>query len=379
MSNPLNELARAGQSVWYDQMTRSLLTEGHLARMIADDSLGGLTSNPTIFEKAIGGSGEYDEELGRLAARGLSRDEIYDRIALHDIGGAADLFRDRYDESDGEHGYVSFEVDPRLAHDTEGTIEEARRHHEELNRPNVMIKVPATPEGMPAIEQLISEGINVNVTLIFSREVYDQVIEAYLRGLERRAEAGESLDRVASVASFFVSRIDTKADELIGKRIQSASEQERVELESCLGAVAIGNAKLAYQLFLERFESERFERLRAAGARVQRPLWASTGTKNPAYSDVLYVDNLIGPDTVNTLPPVTYDAFRDHGRVERTIDRNLEEANRVLETIERYGISLKEITDQLTTEGVESFAKSFESLMTTLDERRREKEGTRSV
>jgi transaldolase / glucose-6-phosphate isomerase len=379
MSNPLNELARAGQSVWYDQMTRSLLTEGHLARMIEQDSLGGLTSNPTIFEKAIGGSGEYDEELSRLAAEGLGRDEIYDRIALHDIGGAAEVFRTRYDESDGEHGYVSLEVDPRLAHDTERTISEARRYHETLGRPNVMIKVPATPEGIPAIEQLIADGINVNVTLIFSRDVYDQVIEAYLRGLERRMEAGERVDRVASVASFFVSRIDTKADELIGKRLQSAGDEERAELESCLGAVAIANAKLAYQLFLERFGGERFGRLRAAGALVQRPLWASTGTKNPAYSDVLYVDNLIGPDTVNTLPPATYDAFRDHGRVERTIDENLEEAARVLETIERYGISLKEITDQLTTEGVESFAKSFESLMATVDERRREKEEARSV
>jgi transaldolase / glucose-6-phosphate isomerase len=379
MSNPLNELARAGQSVWYDQMTRSLLTEGHLARMIEQDSLGGLTSNPTIFEKAIGGSGEYDEELSRLAAEGLGRDEIYDQIALHDIGGAADVFRTRYDESDGEHGYVSLEVDPRLAHDTERTISEARRYHRALGRPNVMIKVPATPEGIPAIEQLIADGINVNVTLIFARDVYDRVIEAYLRGLERRVEAGERVDRVASVASFFVSRIDTKADELIARRLESASDEEGAELESCLGAVAIANAKLAYQLFLERFGGERFERLRAAGARVQRPLWASTGTKNPAYSDVLYVDNLIGPDTVNTLPPATYDAFRDHGRVERTIDRDLEEAERVLETIERHGISLKEITDQLTTEGVASFAKSFESLMATVDERRREKEEARPV
>jgi transaldolase / glucose-6-phosphate isomerase len=379
MSNPLNELARAGQSVWYDQMTRSLLTEGHLARMIEQDSLGGLTSNPTIFEKAIGGSGEYDEELSRLAAEGLGRDEIYDQIALHDIGGAADVFRTRYDESDGEHGYVSLEVDPRLAHDTDRTISEARRYHRALGRPNVMIKVPATPEGIPAIEQLIADGINVNVTLIFARDVYDRVIEAYLRGVERRVDAGERVDRVASVASFFVSRIDTKADELIARRLESASDEERAELESCLGAVAIANAKLAYQLFLERFGGERFERLRAARARVQRPLWASTGTKNPAYSDVLYVDNLIGPDTVNTLPPVTYDAFRDHGRVERTIDRDLEEAGRVLETIERYGISLKEITDQLTTEGVDSFAKSFESLMATVDERRREKEEARSV
>jgi transaldolase / glucose-6-phosphate isomerase len=379
MSNPLNELARAGQSVWYDQMTRSLLTEGHLARMIEQDSLGGLTSNPTIFEKAIGGSGEYDEELSRLAAEGLGRDEIYDQIALHDIGGAADVFRTRYDESDGEHGYVSLEVDPRLAHDTDRTISEARRYHQALGRPNVMIKVPATAEGIPAIEQLIADGINVNVTLIFARDVYDRVIEAYLRGVERRVEAGERVDRVASVASFFVSRIDTKADELIARRLESASDEERAELESCLGAVAIANAKLAYQRFLERFGGERFDRLRAAGARVQRPLWASTGTKNPAYSDVLYVDNLIGPDTVNTLPPATYDAFRDHGSVERTIDRDLEESGRVLETIERYGISLKEITDQLTTEGVASFAKSFESLMVTVDERRREKEGARSV
>lgn len=372
MSNPLQELARAGQSVWYDQMTRSLLTEGHLRRMIEDDRLGGLTSNPTIFEKAIGGSGEYDDELARLSEQGIDRKAVYETLAFEDIGGAADAFRDLYDATGGEHGYVSLEVDPRLAHDTAGTIEEGRRYYRELGRPNLMIKVPATPAGIPAIEQLISDGINVNVTLIFSRKVYADVIDAYLRGLEKRASSGEPLDRVRSVASFFVSRIDTQADKEIEERLGKLEEDQARRLRGCQGRVAIANAKLAYQLFLERFGDERFERLRQAGGTVQRPLWASTGTKDPNYSDVLYVENLIGPDTVNTLPPATYDAFRDHGKVERTIDKDVEEAERILSTIADAGIFLEAITDRLTVDGVSSFEKSFVSLLGTIEARESE-------
>ena len=372
MSNPLQELARAGQSVWYDQMTRSLLTEGHLRRMIENDRLGGLTSNPTIFEKAIGGSGEYDAELARLASTGIDRKKVYETLAMEDIGGAADAFRALYESTGGEHGYVSLEVDPRLAHDTAGTIEEGRRYFHELGRPNLMIKVPATPAGIPAIEQLIADGINVNVTLIFSRAVYANVIEAYLRGLEQRERSGEPLGHVRSVASFFVSRIDTKADEEIDRRLEQLDGEQAEQLRSCKGRVAIANAKLAYQLFVERFGDERFTRLRDAGARVQRPLWASTGTKNPDYSDILYVENLIGPDTVNTLPPATYDAFRDHGKVERTIDEDLAEAERVLATIEDAGISLEAITDKLTTDGVASFEQSFVSLLATIEARESE-------
>ncbi len=372
MPNPLQQLARAGQSVWYDQMTRSLLTEGHLRRMIEQDRLGGLTSNPTIFEKAIGGSGEYDGALATLATRDMESKEIYETIAMEDIGGAADEFRELYDATDGEHGYVSLEVDPRLANDSKRTIEEGRRYFRQLGRPNLMIKVPATPAGIPAIEQLIADGVNVNVTLIFARDVYDKVIDAYLRGLERRMDAGEPVDRVRSVASFFVSRIDTQADRAIDERLEQMEGDEAEALRACRGRVAIANAKLAYQLFLDRFSDDRFSRLRSAGAHVQRPLWASTGTKDPSYSDVLYAENLIGPDTVNTLPPATYDAFRDHGKVERTIDDDLEEAGRVLETIEKAGISLDRITDQLTVDGVASFEKSFVSLLETIASRKSE-------
>lgn len=370
MSNPLLELARMGQSVWYDQMTRSLLTEGHLRRMIEEDRLGGLTSNPTIFEKAIGGSGEYDEELARLASEGLDQKAIYETLAIEDIGGAADAFRSLYDSTGGEHGYVSLEVDPRLARDTAGTIAEAHRYFETLSRPNLMIKVPATNEGLPAIERLIGDGINVNVTLIFSREVYRGVIDAYLRGLEKRHAAGEPLDRVRSVASFFVSRIDTKADQTIEAKLDGLDGTAKTRLEQCRGRVAIANAKLAYELFGEQFGGDRFADLRAAGAHVQRPLWASTGTKNPAYSDVLYIENLIGPDTVNTLPPKTYEAFRDHGKVERTIDVDLDAAREVLSTIEELGISLEAITDQLTVDGVAAFENSFVSLLGTIEKRR---------
>ncbi|MDX1582580.1 MAG: transaldolase [Thermoanaerobaculia bacterium] len=370
MSNPLKELAQMGQSVWYDQMTRSLLTEGHLRKMIEEDRLGGLTSNPTIFEKAIGGSGEYDAELARLATQGLDQKAIYETLAFEDIGGAADTFRSLHDSTDGEHGYVSLEVDPRLAHDTDGTIAEARRYFETLGRPNLMIKVPATEEGLPAIERLIADGINVNVTLIFSREVYRKVIDSYLKGLEARVDQRAPVGHIRSVASFFVSRIDTKADEAIEAKLDDLEGDKKARLEACLGQVAIANAKLAYQLFREEFGGDRFARLRDAGAHVQRPLWASTGTKNSAYSDILYVENLIGPDTVNTLPPKTYDAFRDHGRVAQTIDTGLDRAREVLSTIEDLGISLEAITDRLTVDGVAAFEKSFVSLLDTIEKRR---------
>lgn len=357
--NPLERLRELGQSVWYDQMTRSLLTDGKLQNMIDRDRLGGLTSNPTIFEKAIGGSGEYDSELKELSGGGASVDEIYERIVMDDIGGAADVFRPVYDSSDGEHGFVSLEVDPRLAHDTEGTIEQGIRFHRELGRPNVMIKVPATPDGIPAIRKLISEGVPVNVTLIFSRDVYDHVIEAYLGGLEDRAASGLDLF-VPSVASFFVSRIDSAVDELL-------EQSDAPEARELRGRIAIANAKLAYQLFLERFGGERFEELRKKGAVVQRPLWASTSTKNPDYPDVLYVDALAGPDSVNTLPPATYEAYRDHGDPESRIEKDVDEAREQLQTLERIGISLENVTDELTRAGVESFENSFVSLMQTIE------------
>ncbi|HEU5161660.1 MAG TPA: transaldolase, partial [Thermoanaerobaculia bacterium] len=359
-TNPLVELGRAGQSVWYDQMEKALLTTGKLAKMIEEDDLRGLTSNPTIFEKAIGGSEDYDEALEAAARDGSDADAIYETLVLDDIGRAADVFRPVYEKTGGVDGFVSLEVSPLLAHDAPETVDQAKRLFSALGRDNVMIKVPATEQGIPAIEELIAEGINVNVTLIFSREVYRQVMEAYLRGLERRALGGEPIDRIRSVASFFVSRIDTKADAAIKAKLETTSDAaERAALESLLGNTAIANAKLAYQRFLSTFSGPRWQTLQAKGARVQRPLWASTGTKDPAYSDVLYIDSLIGPDTVNTIPPKTYDAFKDHGTVRATLTEGAAEARSLLDRLERAGISLDQITDQLTREGVKSFSESF--------------------
>lgn len=365
MTNPLAQLPKAGQSVWYDQTDRALISTGKLQKMIDEDDLRGMTSNPTIFEKAIGGSEDYDAQLRELASQGKSRDEIYDELVIQDIGNAADVFLPVFEKTSGEDGYVSLEVSPLLAQHTRETVSEAKRLFTRLGRPNVMIKIPATPEGIPAIQQAIALGININVTLIFSNEVYAQVIEAYLSGLERRAAQSLPLGHIASVASFFVSRIDAAADKQI-----EAKRKDDPSVEPLLGKIAIANAKMAYQLFKEAFTSERFRKLRDLGARVQRPLWASTGTKNPKYSDVLYVESLIGPDTVNTLPPATYDAFRDHGRVEVTIEQGVDEARQTLATFEEKGFSLAGITKKLTDEGVKSFNDSFAQLMNTIEARR---------
>lgn len=367
MSNPLVELAKAGQSVWYDQMERRLITTGRLKKMIEEDDLRGMTSNPTIFEKAIGGSEDYEAQLRQLASDNRSREEIFDELAIKDIGDAADIFRPVYDKTNGEDGFISIEVNPLLASDTAGTLAEAKRLFERLNRPNIMVKIPATPEGIPAIEDAIAEGININITLLFSNEVYAQVKEAYVRGLERRAEKGLPVDRIRSVASFFVSRIDTQADKQIEAKIKETGDKS---LEKLLGKVAIANAKMAYQQFRSVFESERFRKLEAKGAKVQRPLWASTGTKNPKYSDVLYIESLIAKNSVNTVPPATYDAFKDHGKVRLTIEENLDEAREVLRTFEEKVGSLKKITDALTVDAVKSFSASFESLMATIEGRR---------
>ncbi|HUP60515.1 MAG TPA: bifunctional transaldolase/phosoglucose isomerase [Thermoanaerobaculia bacterium] len=358
MSNPLAELAKTGQSVWFDQMERKLIATGKLQRMIDEDDLRGLTSNPTIFEKAIGGSDDYDGQMRQLASQGKSRDEIYDELVIEDISKAADVFLPVYRRTTGGDGFVSLEVSPLLAQHTAETVAEAKRLFARLGRPNVMIKIPATPEGIPAIEEAIAAGINVNVTLIFSSDVYAQVIEAYLRGLERRVAQKLPVGDIASVASFFVSRIDTQA----GKLLVNEPELQ--------GKIAIANAKMAYQLFKKIFSSERFLKLRDQGARPQRPLWASTGTKNKNYSDVMYIEALIGPDTVNTIPPATYDAFKDHGRVIMTLEQGVDEARRVLETFEAKGFSLGDITDKLTVEGVQSFGDSFVQLMATIEARR---------
>lgn len=367
MSNPLTELEKVGQSIWFDQMERKLLSTGALKKMIEEDDLRGLTSNPTIFEKAIAGSEDYDDQLRGLASQAKSHLEIYDELVIQDIGDAADVFRPVYDRTQGADGFVSIEVSPLLAHDTQGTIDEAKRLFERLGRPNVMIKIPATPECIASIEQTIANGINVNVTLIFSNDVYKQVMEAYIRGLERRAERGEPIGGIASVASFFVSRIDAQADKQIEDKLKTTGDKE---LEELLGKVAIANAKLAYETFRQTFSSPRFQKLRDRGARVQRPLWASTGTKNPKYSDVLYIESLIGPDTVNTVPPATYAAFRDHGKVRLTLAENVDEAHRIIDKFHAKGFSLEQITRDLTTDGVKSFGGSFESLMSTIEARR---------
>jgi transaldolase / glucose-6-phosphate isomerase len=384
--NPLIEIEKLGQSIWYDNIRRALIDSGDLAQKIGalptgvtstlgqkveGDGLRGVTSNPTIFEKAITGSTDYDEAMRRLVAEGKSADEIYEALVIEDIQRAADLFKPVYARTDKLDGYVSLEVSPLLARDTEGTIAEAKRLWATLDRPNVMIKIPATPEGLPAIRECIAAGININVTMIFAIENYEEVAEAYVSGLEQRAAGGQPVDHVASVASVFVSRIDTAVDSQLEARIRrSDDENEKVTLSALLGKAAIANAKMQYQRFKEIFSSEPFAKLKAQGARVQRPLWASTGTKNPNYSDVLYVESLIGPDTVNTLPPATFTAFRDHGKARLTIEENLEEARSTLAKLAEVGIDLKQVCQKLQDDGVKAFADSFESLMQSITSKR---------
>jgi len=355
----LNDLLNLGQSIWIDSIRRSFITSGEFQAQI-DLGLRGVTSNPSIFEKAIAGSSDYDDDMRRLTRLGKSVNSIYEALALEDIRRAADLLRRVYDASGGLDGYVSLEVSPLLANDAHATVEEARRLFAALGRPNVMIKVPATARGIPAIQTLISEGVNVNVTLIFSLEHYEAAAEAYISGLEKRLEHNGNLERVASVASFFISRIDSAVDPEVAK----------VGRPDLAGKVAIANAKVGYARFRELFSGERWEKLAAKGARVQRPLWGSTSAKNPLYSDVLYVDKLIGPDTVNTLPPATLQAFLDHGKAEQTISSNLNEARKALSDLAELGIDLNEVNQKLQNDGVAAFIKSFETLMAAIAEKR---------
>jgi transaldolase/glucose-6-phosphate isomerase len=354
----LHELSDLGQAIWLDYIRRSFIASGELEASI-EQGLAGVTSNPTIFEKAIAGSTDYDEALHRLVDAGKTVQEIYTALVLEDIQQAADVLRPVYERTGGADGYVSLEVSPKLAHATDGTVSEARQLFAALQRPNVMIKVPATPAGIPAIETLIGEGVNVNVTLMFSREQYRAVAEAYIKGLEKLAESSGDLGQVASVASFFVSRVDTAVD-------RALEEIGETELQ---GKIAVANAQAAYGLFRETFSDPRWERLFEQGARVQRPLWASTSTKNPLYPDTLYVDSLIGPDTVNTLPPATLQAFLDHGHVAPTLEANLEDAQAQLAQLSELGVDLQAITHQLLDDGVKAFAKSFETLMTSIAEK----------
>ena len=367
--NQLKALIAFGQSVWLDYIRRSLMTTGELGRLIQEDGLRGMTSNPSIFEKAIVGSTDYTESLKELAKRkDLDAKGVYEQLALNDIQDAADVMRAVYDQTKRRDGYVSLEVSPYLAHQTQETIDEARRLWKAVGRENVMIKVPGTPEGIPAIRQLLGDGINVNVTLLFAQDVYERVAEAFIAGVEDFAKSGGDVSRLASVASFFVSRIDTLIDGQLADRIKkSNSAGEQAELRGLQGKVAIANAKLTYQLYKKIFSQPRWKALSAKGAQTQRVLWASTSTKNPAYSDVIYVDELIGPDTVNTIPPATFDAFRDHGHPAATLEADVEEARETMETLEKVGVSMKAATDQLTADGVKLFADAFDKLLAAVE------------
>lgn len=360
--NPLKELAGEGQSIWLDYIQRNLIRSGELKRLVDEDGIRGVTSNPTIFEKAIAGSTDYDEALGAMLARDAKApvEQLYEPLAIEDIQMAADVLRTVHDASHGEDGYVSLEVSPHLAHDTQRTISEAKRLRGLVDRPNLMVKVPATAAGIPAIEQLIADGLNINVTLMFSMADYEAVARAYIKGLERCAKPSE----VASVASFFVSRVDTAVD----KELEKIATPEASAL---CGKIAIANSKMVYRRFLEIFHGEGFGALRQRGARPQRPLWASTGTKNPAYSDVLYVENLIGPETVNTLPPDTINAFRDHGKIPgAAVKEGLAEADAALTVLAKLGVDLGAITAKLQQDGVAAFAASFDQLMAALENKR---------
>jgi transaldolase / glucose-6-phosphate isomerase len=367
--NPLKELLKYGQSVWLDYIRRNLLTSGELKRLIEEDGLRGMTSNPSIFEKAIAGSTDYTDFLDSLKGKtDLDAKARYERLAVRDIQDATDLMRSVYDSANRRDGFVSLEVSPYLAHDTNGTIAEARRLWRWVERDNVMIKVPGTPEGLPAIRQLISEGMNINVTLLFSQQVYEQVAEAYIAGLEQLAAKGGDLARVASVASFFISRIDTLVDSIVTDKLKSTNDPaQQALLKSILGRVAIANGKLTYQRYLAIFSGPRWEALTKKGAQPQRVLWASTSTKNPNYRDVLYVEELIGKDTVDTIPPATFDAFRDHGKVRPSLTENIEAARKTMDTLPKVGISMKEVTDQLTRDGVKLFADAFDQLLAAVE------------
>jgi len=368
-TNPLKDLLKYGQSVWLDYIRRDLLTSGELKRLIDEDGLRGMTSNPAIFEKAIADSTLYADILQSLRTRtDLDAKARYEILAIRDIQDAADFLRPVYDSSERRDGYVSLEVSPYLARDTQGTIAEARRLWKTVARENVMIKVPGTTEGIPAFQQLISEGININVTLLFSREVYKRVAEAYIAGLEQLAARGGDASRIASVASFFISRIDNSIDAIVGQRLKASKDpSEQEQLKSLLGKVAIANGKQTYVSYQKIFSGDRWKNMAAKSAQTQRVLWASTSTKNPAYSDVLYVEELIGQDTVNTIPPATLDAFRDHGHPRTSLTENVEAADRTMETLAQLGISMKEVTDKLTDDGVRLFAEAFDKLLKAVE------------
>ena len=371
MSNPLVDLLECGQSVWYDNIRRGLIMSGELQRLIDEDGVRGLTSNPAIFEKAISGSDDYASALRALASSGKSALEIYEQIAVEDIQWVADLLLPVFESSEGRDGFVSLEVSPRLADDTGATVEEGLRLAGLVGRRNLMIKVPGTAAGIPAVEQLISEGVNVNVTLLFAQKNYEQVAQAYIDGVDKLVAKGGNAGEIASVASFFVSRIDSLADDLIGERIAAAGKaSERLALRQLLGKIAVANAKLAYASYAEIYADVQWQKLANAGARTQRLLWASTSTKNPDYRDVLYVEELIGPDTVNTMPEATVSAFRDHGVVASTLNQGLDQAQEVMDGLDELGISMEEITDRLQRDAVRLFVEPFDNLLAAIEVQR---------
>jgi transaldolase len=355
----LHELITIGQAVWIDYIRRSFTLDGKLLDMV-ENGVRGVTSNPTIFDKAISGSEDYDSDIHQFAEFGKSTMEIYELLVIKDIRDAAEVLLPLYRQTDAVDGYVSLEVNPTLAHDTQGTISEAKRLFDRVNHPNVMIKIPATPAGIPAIEETIANGINVNVTLIFSLVQYEAVVNAYISGLERRFSLGQSIYNIASVASFFVSRVDTAVD----------TELKKKERHDLCGKIAVDNARLAYIRFGEQFNTDQWRRLQQAGARVQRPLWASTGTKNPDYADTLYIDSLIGKNTVNTVPPATLDAFLEHGKVALTIGRDTQDAFFRIHELNKIGVDFEAITDKLLEEGVAAFADSFDSLLNSVNKKK---------
>jgi transaldolase len=377
--SPLLDLQRYGQSIWYDFIRRSLITSGELQDLIDRDGVRGVTSNPVIFEKAIAGSTDYDDAIRDILRRGDPPAQgIYEHLAIDDIRSAADLLSSVHKSSGGRDGYVSLEVSPHLAYETEATVVEAKRLWAAVDRPNLMIKVPATAAGLPAICSLLGEGVNINVTLLFAREIYEAVAEAYIAALENRAAAGRNVAGVASVASFFVSRIDSLIDSLIDERLAStAAADARGVLTNLLGKVAIANAKLAYVAYRRIFSGERWQALAARGGQTQRLLWASTGTKNPNYPKTMYVDELIGPDTVNTVPPDALAHFREHGRVRQSLTEGIEEARDTLARLAASGISMEDVTRRLLDQGVKLFADGFDKLLGAIEQKRRAVLGTR--
>jgi len=371
MTNPLLELKKYGQSVWYDDLNRKLIVTGELQRMVDEDGVSGGTSNPSIFEKAISGTDAYDEHLQRLVDEGRDLPEVYDELTTTDVRMSTDVFRPIYDETQAADGYASLEVSPRIANDTQASIEAAHRLFAALDRPNAMIKIPGTPEGLPAIEQCLGDGLNINITLLFGVENYEQVAWAYVSALEKRWAARQPIDRIGSVASFFVSRVDTLTDDKLKEKIETATdERQREELRSLLGKAGIANAKIAYAKYKEIFSSTRWKVLEEAGARVQRCLWASTSTKNPEYRDVMYAEGLIGPDTIDTMPLSTLDAFREHGVVAPTLEKDVDEAFETIRRLEKAGISFKAVTDELQVQGVKLFSDSFAKANESIKQKR---------